>query len=131
MIRRMSDWIVRELGVDVPVHFSAFHPNYKMREVPPTPRETLRRARDIAKEAGIRHVYLGNVHDQTGDTTFCGECGETLIERDWYELRAWKLDDGTCPSCGAACPGVFEASPGTWGARRLAVKLGQDEMVLR
>ncbi len=130
MIRRMSEWIVRELGEDVPLHFSAFHPNYKMREVPPTPRETLRRARTIAKDAGIRHVYLGNVHDQDGDTTFCGDCGESLIERDWYELHAWKLEEGTCPACGAACPGVFEPSPGTWGARRLTLKIGQDEMVL-
>ena len=130
MIRRMCQWIVRELGPDVPLHFSAFHPNYKMRDVPPTPRDTLRRASSIAKDVGVRHVYLGNVHDQEGDTTRCAECGDALITRDWYELRAWNLREGTCAGCGAPCPGVFESRAGTWGARRLAVKLGQDEMVL-
>ena len=129
-VRRMSDWIVDELGPDVPVHFSAFHPSYRMRDVPPTPRSTLRRAREIAKEAGVHHVYLGNVHDRAGDTTFCAECGATLIERSWYELRAWNLQDGACPSCGARCVGVFEPTPGKWGARRLAVKLGRDGLVL-
>jgi len=129
-IRAMADWIVEELGPDVPLHFSAFHPNYKMRDVPPTPRETLRRARRLAKEAGIHHVYLGNVHDREGDTTYCSSCDAALIERNWYELVAWNLRAGACPQCGARCAGVFESEAGTWGARRLAVKLGRDGMVL-
>ena len=129
-IGRMSDWIVTELGPDVPLHFSAFHPNYKMRDVPPTPRSTLRRARTIAKNAGIHHVYLGNVHDREGDTTFCAGCGAVLIERNWYELLTWNLDEGTCPDCGTPCAGVFERRAGTWGARRLAVKLGRDGIAL-
>lgn len=129
-IRAMSDWIVAELGSDVPLHFSAFHPNYRMRNVRPTPRSTLRRAREIAKCAGVRHVYLGNVHDSEGDTTFCSTCGRTLIERNWYELVAWNLSDGACPDCGTTCPGVFEPKSGTWGARRLALQLGRDGMTL-
>ena len=125
-IRRMSDWIVEELGPDVPLHFSAFHPNYKMPDVPPTPRATLRRARSIAKQAGVHHVYTGNVHDRDGDTTCCSSCGEALIARDWYEILDWNLDDGSCPKCGTRCPGRFEPSPGTWGARRLSVKMAPD-----
>ena len=129
-IRAMADWIVEELGPDVPLHFSAFHPNYKMRDVPPPPRDTRRRARRLAKEAGIHHVYLGNVHDREGDTTYCSSCDAALIERNWYELVAWNLRAGACPRCGARCAGVFESEAGTWGARRLAVKLGRDGMVL-
>ena len=114
----------------MPLHFSAFHPSYRMRDVPPTSRATLRHARDIAKSAGLHHVYLGNVHDREGDTTFCATCGTPLIERNWYELVSWNLRNGACPRCGTACPGVFEARGGGWGAKRLAVKLGADEMVL-
>jgi pyruvate formate lyase activating enzyme len=130
MIREMCDWIVRELGSDVPLHFSAFHPSYRMRDVPPTSRATLRHARDIAKSAGLHHVYLGNVHDRDGDTTFCASCGKKLIERNWYELTGWHLHGGACPDCDTPCPGVFESQPGSWGARRLAVKLGQDSISL-
>jgi pyruvate formate lyase activating enzyme len=129
-IRRMVDWLVEELGPDVPLHFSAFHPNYKMREVPPTPRATLRRARQIAKDAGIDHVYTGNVHDREGDTTYCAACGTVLIARDWYEIIAWNLDDGACPKCGVRCAGVLEPAPGTWGSRRLSVKMGRDGITL-
>jgi pyruvate formate lyase activating enzyme len=129
-IARMADWIAEELGPDVPLHLSAFHPSYKMRDVPPTPRATLRRARDIAKQAGICHVYTGNVHDREGDTTYCAGCGTTLITRDWYEVLTWHLDDGSCPDCGTRCAGVFEPSPGTWGARRLSVQMGADGIAL-
>jgi pyruvate formate lyase activating enzyme len=101
-----------------------------MREVPPTSRATLRRARETAKRAGLHHVYTGNVHDREGDTTYCGECGTVLIARDWYEVIAWNLDDGACPKCGARCAGVFETAAGTWGARRLSVKMGQDAIAL-
>ena len=129
-IRQMADWIFRELGPDVPLHFSAFHPNYKMRDVPPTPRATLRRARAIAKDAGIHHVYTGNVHDRGGDTTYCAGCGAALITRDWYEVIAWNLDDGACPKCGVRCAGVLDPDPGTWGARSLSVKMGRDGIAL-
>jgi len=129
-IRGMADWIVEQLGPDVPLHFSAFHPNYKMRDVPATPRATLRRAREIAKQAGIRHVYTGNVHDHDGDTTYCSGCGDVLIARDWYAILAWHLDDGACPQCGLRCPGVFEPAPGVGGARSLSVKMARDGIAL-
>jgi pyruvate formate lyase activating enzyme len=129
-LAQMSDWIVKELGPDVPLHFSAFHPDYKMRDVPPTPRATLRRAREIAKRAGVHHVYTGNVHDPEGDTTYCAQCGTVLIRRDWYELLEWNLDHGACPKCGARCAGVFEPTAGKWGARRLAVKMHADGVAL-
>jgi pyruvate formate lyase activating enzyme len=90
----------------------------------------LRRARGIAKEAGVRHVYTGNVHDREGDTTYCSGCGTVLIARDWYEVLRWNLDDGICPACDVRCAGVFEPSPGTWGARRLSVKMGRDGIKL-
>ena len=120
----MTRWVVKELGPDVPIHFSAFHPDYKMRDVPPTPPETLRRARRIALRNGARYAYTGNVHDREGDTTFCHNCGRPVIVRDWYNLLEWRLtEDGRCQYCGAQCAGVFDHSPGRWGARRLPVRL--------
>ena len=121
-IRAMCEWIVDNLGVDVPLHFSAFHPDWKMRDKPPTPLSTLRRARDLAISSGLRYVDTGNVHDPRGGSTWCHDCGELLIGRDWYELSTWKLEliegGARCGACGTAVAGVFEAEPGTWGARR-------------
>ncbi|MEW6474037.1 MAG: AmmeMemoRadiSam system radical SAM enzyme [Actinomycetota bacterium] len=117
-------WIAEELGADVPVHFTAFHPDYKLMDRPPTPPETLRRARRIALSNGLQYVYTGNVHDRDGDTTFCPACATALIERDWYRLDGYHLtNDGRCPACGTLIAGVFEPSPGTWGPRRLPVRL--------
>lgn len=121
----MTDWMANALGPDVPLHFSAFHPDYKMREIPPTPAATLTRARDIARRNGLRHVYTGNVHDPAGGATYCHACGTCLIERDWYELGRVRLKaDGACPACGTVCAGVFEDTPGTWGRRRAPVHVG-------
>jgi len=121
----MTRWIAERLGPDVPLHFSAFHPDYKMIDVPPTPPATLSRARRIAMANGLRYVYTGNVHDEEGGSTYCHDCGETLIGRDWYELTAWSLTpEGACTTCGTPCAGVFEPEPGRWGARRLPVRLG-------
>ena len=121
----MTGWIVAALGPDVPVHFTAFHPDYRMLDTPPTPRATLTRAREIAIGNGIRYAYTGNIHDRAGHSTWCHVCGALLIERDWYELGRWGLDEaGRCATCGTAIPGVFEARPGRWGARRLPVVLG-------
>jgi pyruvate formate lyase activating enzyme len=121
----MSRWIVERLGPDVPVHFTAFHPDWKLRDRPPTPPATLVRAREIALATGIRYAYTGNVHDPTGQSTRCHGCGAVLIGRDWYELGAWRLDaDGRCAACGERCAGVFEDRPGRWGPRRLPVRLG-------
>jgi pyruvate formate lyase activating enzyme len=123
-LRAMSAWVVEQLGPDVPWHFSAFHPDYRMLDVPTTPAATLTRARDIARRAGVHHVYTGNVHDRAGGSTYCHRCGKLLIERDWYVLGAWHLTgDGRCEACGTPCPGVFEAEPGHWGARRRPLRL--------
>jgi pyruvate formate lyase activating enzyme len=107
------------------MHFTAFHPDFKMLDVPPTPPETLSRARDIAMGNGVRYAYTGNVHDRRGGSTFCPSCGALCIERDWYELGRWELTpDGRCAACRTAVPGRFDGAPGTWGARRRPVKLG-------
>ena len=123
-IDAMTRWIVEELGAEVPLHFSAFHPDYKMKDVPPTPAATLTRARNIALRNGLRHVYTGNVHDEDGGSTYCHNCGAVLIGRNWYELTQWQLDEhGRCRSCGTPCAGRFDPEPGTWGARRMPVRM--------
>jgi len=123
-IDQMTQWIVERLGPDVPLHFTAFHPDFRLLDHPSTPPETLRRAREIARRNGVRHVYVGNVHDPDADSTFCHGCGQLLTGRDWYQLTAWKLTPaGACPLCQTPCPGVFEPRPGTWGPRRLPVRL--------
>jgi pyruvate formate lyase activating enzyme len=120
----MTRWIVQRLGPDVPIHFTAFHPDYKMLDTPPTPPEALMRAREIALTNGIRHAYTGNVFDANGGSTYCAGCGERVIERDWYTLGEYRLtDDGRCVTCGARLPGVFDSAPGRWGRRRLPVRL--------
>jgi pyruvate formate lyase activating enzyme len=116
-------WIADRLGVDVPLHFTAFHPDWKMLDRPHTPPATLARAREIALRNGLRYVYTGNVHDRAGQSTYCHACDALLVERDWYELGAWNLRDGRCRSCGQPCAGVFEEPPGSWGSRRRSVRL--------
>ena len=106
------------------MHFTAFHPDWKMLEVSPTPATTLSRAREIARRNGVRYAYTGNVHDRRGESTWCHQCGHLLIERDWYELGTWGLDaHGRCAACGTPCAGVFEARPGDWGSRRQPVAM--------
>jgi pyruvate formate lyase activating enzyme len=118
----MCDWIAKELGTEVPLHFTAFHPDYRMLDKPRTPPATLTRARGIGLAAGLEHVYTGNVHDLEGDTTFCAGCGERLIERDWYELRAYRLDGaGGCRKCGKKLAGHFGAAPGRFGRKRIPI----------
>ncbi len=125
-IREMCDWIVEHLGRETPVHFTAFHPDYRMDDKPRTSPQTLTRARTIAKDAGLQYAYTGNVHDAEGGSTYCHECGERLIERDWYELGDYRLDaDGCCEACGAECAGVFEQRPGDWGRQRQSVRLAE------
>jgi pyruvate formate lyase activating enzyme len=117
-------WIADRLGPDVPLHFSAFHPDFKMRDVPRTPPQTLRRARRIAIGHGLRHVYTGNVHDPEGQTTACPGCGAEVIVRDWYAIRRYALtDSGTCAACGTRVPGRFAGPAGTWGQRRAPVPM--------
>ncbi len=121
----LSRWVVEELGPDVPLHFTAFHPDWKMFDAPPTPPATLRRARQIARANGARYVYTGNVRDLEGGTTYCHGCGAPLIVRDGYTIDAWALTaDGRCVACRAECAGVFDGPPGAWGTRRQPVTLG-------
>ncbi|MBY5921787.1 AmmeMemoRadiSam system radical SAM enzyme [Ferrimonas balearica] len=128
-LHQMAAWIRDELGPDVPLHFSAFHPDFKMLDRPATPPATLTRARSIAMEEGLHYVYTGNVHDPKGGSTWCPGCGALVIERDWYQLGQWgvKVDAtgaGQCAKCGEAIPGRFEAEPGRWGRRRVPIRMG-------
>lgn len=121
----LSQWVARELGPDVPVHFSAFHPDHKMPDVPATPKSTLVRARQIALDQGLHHVYTGNVHHAEGDTSHCPQCNSHLIERDWYQIKRYRLTaEGSCPDCGTALAGHFAEQAGHFGARRIPVYLG-------
>jgi pyruvate formate lyase activating enzyme len=123
-VEALCRWVMQNLGPDVPLHFTAFHPDWKMRETKPTPPATLKMARRIGKEEGLRHVYTGNIHDPAGQSTYCHHCGALLIERDWYNLGAWNLTaSGSCSSCGAPCAGVFAQVAGRWGRRRAAVNV--------
>ena len=120
----LSRWVAEELGPDVPIHFTAFHPDWKMTDKVRTPTETLLTARAIALKAGLRYVYVGNVLDRNGGSTWCPSCGALLIERAGYDLGHWGLDaHGQCSACGSRCAGVFDARPGAWGSRRLPVRL--------
>jgi pyruvate formate lyase activating enzyme len=123
-ITALSRWVMRELGPDVPLHFSAFHPDHKMPDVPATPAATLVRARHIAVQEGLHYVYTGNVHHQDGDTTFCPACHAPLIVRDWYEIKKYQLDDSQhCPSCGTTIAGRFAPVAGTFGRKRIPVAI--------
>jgi len=123
-IDQMTQWIAEKLGSDVPLHFTAFHPDWKMLDRPPTPPATLTRARRIALANGLQFVYTGNVRDREGGSTWCPECGARVIERDWFQLGDWQLtESGACRNCGRQIPGVFAGAPGDWGARRLGVRL--------
>jgi len=121
-IEKMSAWIARELGVDVPLHLTAFHPDYKMNDIPGTPVDTLIRAQQIAQAAGLQYVYTGNVHNREGDTTHCPSCNSVLIERDWYEIEQYRLTpDGNCPDCNARIAGWYEKYSEAFGARRIPI----------
>ncbi|MGZ3420422.1 MAG: AmmeMemoRadiSam system radical SAM enzyme [Polyangiales bacterium] len=123
-LEAMTSWVVRELGPDVPMHFTAFHPDYKMLDLPRTPTSTLARAREIAMKNGVRYAYTGNVHDESGGTTSCPACHTKVIVRDWYVLREYRVtDDGRCMSCGAHIAGIFAGPAGKQGPRRLPVRL--------
>jgi pyruvate formate lyase activating enzyme len=126
-IDALSRWVCEELGPDVPLHFTAFHPDWRMLDRPPTPPHTLKRARRLALGNGLRYVYTGNVHDPEGQATYCHGCGEVLIGRTGYDITRWNLDQGRCKACGAACAGVFEDGPGRWGARRVPVRMKDFE----
>jgi pyruvate formate lyase activating enzyme len=128
----MTGWIREHLGPDVPLHFTAFHPDFKMMDTPGTPPATLVRAWDIARRNGLNHVYTGNVHDERHGSTYCPGCGARVIGRDWHKITAWALDDaGRCLGCGTAIPGRFEGPPGDWGRRRQRVMIGDEATPVR
>jgi pyruvate formate lyase activating enzyme len=135
--------VMDRLGPDVPLHFTAFHPDWKLMDHPPTPAQTLRTARRIAMNTGLHYVYIGNIHDPAGQATHCHACGDVLIGRDWYDITAWRLStDGRCTNCDTRCHGVFEAiagfgavsqcgcehlNPNSW---RTSAAANQTEMIL-
>ena len=124
--RQMCDWILENLGDAVPVHFTAFHPDFKMKDKAHTPHETLIQARQIALDAGIKFAYVGNVNDLNRQSTYCPTCDQVVIERDWYELGRYNLDGNRCKLCGTVIPGVFEKgphAPGHWGRKRVPIRI--------
>jgi len=127
-IERMCEWILHNVGDDVPVHFTAFHPDFKLMHRPPTPHETLIRARKQAVAAGIKFAYVGNVYDIENQSTYCPRCQEVLIERDWFALGAYRIKDDRCAYCREPIAGVFEAAKGNWGRRRLPVIIEKDDV---
>ena len=124
-IRSMCRWVMRELGPDVPHHFTAFHPDHRMRDVPRTPTATLVRARQVAADEGLRYVYTGNAYDPDGGVTRCSQCGAILVRRDGYDVTLYRLTgDGTCPQCAAPVPGRWGRGAGSFGSRRIPVRIG-------
>lgn len=123
-VEKLCTWFAKKLGPDVPLHFTAFHPDFKMTDVPPTPPATLTRAREQGKAAGLQHVYTGNVRDTRGQSTYCAGCGAEVIGRDGYDITDWQLDaEGRCTSCNAKLAGHFAPEPGHWGSRRRPIFL--------
>jgi len=123
-IDQMTRWVVANLGPDVPMHFTAFHPDWKLLQIAATPESTLKQASAIAKANGVHYTYTGNIHDKAGQSTYCHHCGHRLIARDGYTLSDWQLDgNGHCYHCGAVCAGIFDDHPGQWGARRQPVNM--------
>jgi len=125
----MCAWILEHLGENVPLHFTGFHPAWKMLDTPETPKKSLDKARAIALRAGLNYVYTGNVYDKKAQSTYCAACKALLIGRDWYELSEWNiratstLGEGVCKQCGALCHGHFESEHGLWGAKRKAINI--------
>ena len=124
-LHAMSEWIIKNLGADVPLHFTAFHPDFRMLDKIQTPPTTLRRAREIALSKGLHYVYVGNVHDTEGSSTYCPSCKKMLIERNWYELGQYDIQNGKCKFCGTHIPGFFENQKGHWGAKRVPIRIKQ------
>jgi pyruvate formate lyase activating enzyme len=123
-IGELAAWVARDLGTEVPLHFSAFHPDYRMTDIERTPLSTLRMARDIALREGLRYVYTGNVHDPEGDTTRCPSCSAAVIERDWYVIRRSNVRGGACGACGTMIAGRFGEKIGSFGRRRVRLAIG-------
>jgi pyruvate formate lyase activating enzyme len=124
----MTRWLAAHVGAEVPLHFSAFHPDHRMLTTPRTPHATLARARAIALRNGLRHVYVGNVRDPQRQTTYCPCCGEPTIGRDGHAITSWRMGgSGRCAACGSTIAGVFEDRPGQWGRRRVPIRLARAD----
>lgn len=130
-IEALTQWVVENLGRDVPLHFTAFHPDYRMREKEVTPPQTVILAHQIARKNGIHHVYTGNISHKATGSTYCHGCGQRVIGRDWYELSEWQVtQSGHCAHCGTICVGVFEEKPGDWGRKRQPVRIGENHKMV-
>lgn len=106
-LKRLSEWVLKNLGDSIPLHFTAFHPDYKLNNLPNTPKDKLIEARNIALRMGIKYVYTGNVWYSEGSTTYCPSCREPLITRSWHDVTMIRLKNGKCPNCGTAISGVW------------------------
>ena len=122
-IERMCHWILEHVGPNVPIHFTAFHPDFRMRDRDRTDPNTLVMAYDLARKCGLNYVYVGNVHDVARQSTYCHACGQLLIQRDWHQLGTYALHGNTCSNCGETIPGSFDGRPGNWGARRQPIRI--------
>ncbi|MBF0360169.1 MAG: AmmeMemoRadiSam system radical SAM enzyme [Oligoflexia bacterium] len=128
-IHAMCEWIVSNLGEHIPLHFSAFHPDWHMDDVPATPLKLLLRAKEIALLKGLRYVYLGNVRCKNNSTTICHQCSEVLIEREGYvvDKKFWKIKENVegksvCAKCGEVVAGFFDKLPADWGNKRIPIR---------
>ena len=129
-LEALTQWVASHLGDSVPIHFSAFHPDWKMLDIPATPAATLKRARQIAMANGLKYVYTGNIHDADGDTSYCSSCHTPLIIRDWYKIEDYRLTPAAqCPKCGTLCAGRFDEKPGRWGARRQPIRITDSAFI--
>ncbi len=122
-LQRMCEWIGTELNLDVPLHFSAFHPDFQLQDRPPTPPDTLQMAYNIARRAGLRYVYVGNAYDPARQHTYCPGCDRIIIQRNGYEIGAYGVLGGRCIWCEAPVAGRFDDAAGTWGSRRMPIRI--------
>jgi AmmeMemoRadiSam system radical SAM enzyme/AmmeMemoRadiSam system protein B/AmmeMemoRadiSam system protein A len=122
-IRALCQWVLDNLGADVPLHFTAFHPDFRLTDRPHTPADTLLAAHDTARSLGLRYVYVGNISAPAQQATWCPGCGRAVIERQGYTLTAWHVAAGRCAGCGVRLAGHFDERPGAWGARRQPVRI--------
>jgi len=117
----MTKWIAKHLGPDIPLHFTAFHPDYKMMDIPKTEATSLLEAYNIAKQNGLHYVYTGNIYDSKTGSTYCPSCKKCIIERNWYELGNYHITNGCCKFCNTKIAGKFSDKAGEWGRKRIAV----------
>ena len=126
-VREMLVWIMSHLGPDIPIHFTAFHPDFRLTHRPNTPADTLKNARKLAQSIGLNYVYTGNIVDEEGGTTYCPSCQSALIVRDWHEIKRYDLKDNACPHCKTKIAGHFPEQAGQWGRKRVPISFRQGD----